>query len=213
MTFDINWWWEFQKEIELQFNFTRRREEVSTHLSSRYFFDHKLIDFLLEGKDLVIIGAGITPLVDIPRNILLAADGAVKACFERDVVPDLIITDMDGYMSDIKWAYDNGSKIIIHVHGDNMTRFAEYSTVINPVCVTSAYPSPFTSCWGGFTDGDRAVMMALALNCNSVKLVGFDFDKVGQYSGEYSSQKLEKLKWARKIINACMKRSQKVSFL
>ena len=53
----------------------------------------------------------------------------------------------------------------------------------------------------------------LILNCNSVKLVGFDFDKVGKYTGEYSSQKLEKLKWARKIINACMKRSQKVSFL
>ena len=67
-----------------------------------------------------------------------------------------------------------------------------------------------TSCWGGFTDGDRALMMCLSLDCKSVRLIGFDFDKIGLYSGNFSPKKLKKLEWARKIIEECGKRSNKI---
>jgi len=213
LAFDINWWWKFQSHIESDFDFSKIRETVSTKLSSRYFTINGPLNNFFQNQAVAIVGAGITDSDKIPNEVIVAADGAVKACLERDVLPDIIVTDMDGYIADIKWAHENGSKIILHVHGDNLTRFADYSPVVHPICVTSAYPSAYTSCWGGFTDGDRALMMVLSLNCKSAKLVGFDFEKIGNYSGEYSSRKLQKLKWAKKIIDECIKRSEKVSFI
>jgi uncharacterized Rossmann fold enzyme len=54
-------------------------------------------------------------------------------------------------------------------------------------------------------------MMALSLGCKSVQLIGFDFSKIGDYSGKYSPRKLEKLAWAEKIVTECMQRSNSVS--
>ena len=87
-----------------------------------------------------------------------------------------------------------------------------YSNQINPECITTTYPSPHTSCWGGFTDGDRSVMMCLSLGSKSVKLVGFNFEEVGTFTGEYSPRKLEKLQWAKKIINECQQRSSSIIY-
>ncbi|MCH2432364.1 MAG: hypothetical protein MK206_05165, partial [Candidatus Poseidoniia archaeon] len=123
-----------------------------------------------------------------------------------------VISDLDGYIPDILWASQNGSKIIIHAHGDNLARVSLYSNQINPECITTTYPSPHTSCWGGFTDGDRSVMMCLSLGSKSVKLVGFNFEEVGTFTGEYSPRKLEKLQWAKKIINECQQRSSSIIY-
>ena len=210
MTFDIDWWWKYQKDIETQFSFSKVREQLAVNLSLRYFKSNNHLGQLLYQKEAVIVGAGITDQEAVPVGTVIAADGAVKACLQRDIVPDFVVTDMDGYISDLKYAFDNGCKVIIHIHGDNLSRFPDYSSVIEPVCITSAYPSSSTSCWGGFTDGDRALMMSLSLDCKSVRLVGFDFSKIGLYSGNFSPKKLEKLEWARKIIEECSKRSNKI---
>tara|TARA_Y100001960_G_scaffold84830_1_gene90644 strand:- start:1873 stop:2508 length:636 start_codon:yes stop_codon:yes gene_type:complete len=210
LTFDIDWWWKYQKDIETQFSFSKVREQLAVNLSLRYFKSNNHLGQLLYQKEAVIVGAGITDQEAVPVGTVIAADGAVKACLQRDIVPDFVVTDMDGYISDLKYAFDNGCKVIIHIHGDNLSRFPDYSSVIEPVCITSAYPSSSTSCWGGFTDGDRALMMSLSLGCKSVRLVGFDFDKIGLYSGNFSPKKLEKLEWARKIIEECSKRSNKI---
>jgi len=210
LTFDIDWWWKYQKDIETQFSFSKVREQLAVNLSLRYFKSNNHLGQLLYQKEAVIVGAGITDQEAVPVGTVIAADGAVKACLQRDIVPDFVVTDMDGYISDLKYAFDNGCKVIIHIHGDNLSRFPDYSSVIEPVCITSAYPSSSTSCWGGFTDGDRALMMSLSLDCKSVRLVGFDFDKIGLYSGNFSPKKLEKLEWARKIIEECSKRSNKI---
>ena len=210
MTFDIEWWWKYQKDIEAQFSFSKVREQLAVKLSSRYFKSNNDLGQLLYQQDVVIVGAGITNQESIPERTVIAADGAVKACLQRDIIPDFVVTDMDGYISDLKYAFDNGCKVIIHIHGDNLSRFPDYSSIIEPICITSAYPSALTSCWGGFTDGDRALMMCLSLDCKSVRLIGFDFDKIGLYSGNFSPKKLKKLKWARKIIEECGKRSNKI---
>jgi hypothetical protein len=41
-------------------------------------------------------------------------------------------------------------------------------------------------------------------------MVGFDYKIIGAYSGDYSPRKLEKLSWAKKIVEACRKRSNKI---
>ncbi len=212
MAFDIEWWWNFQYRIELQFGFSRIREDVASRFASRIFTQKGDISNHIKGRDLVIVGAGINSFTDIPESDLLVADGALRACLERGTIPEFIVTDLDGYISDLIWASEHGSKVIMHSHGDNLAALYRYSSYIRPICVTSTYPSTGTSCWGGFTDGDRALMMALSLGCKSVQLIGFDFSRIGDYSGKYSPRKLEKLAWAKKIVTECMQRSSSVSF-
>ena len=212
MTFDIDWWWKFQDQINTQFNFSRTREEVATRMLSHFNFSKSVISDYFRGRDFVLIGAAINQSSSIPNSSLIVADGALRACLQRNIIPELIISDLDGYIPDIIWATQNGSKIIVHAHGDNISRVHQYSAKLNPICMTSTYPSDSTFCWGGFTDGDRATMMSLSLGCASIKLLGFDFNKVGSFSGEYSPRKMEKLVWAQRIINECKRRSYRVSY-
>ena len=212
MTFDIDWWWKFQDQINKQFNFSRTREEVATRMLSHLNFSKTAISDYFRDRDLVLIGAAINQSFSIPNSSLIVADGALRACLQRDIIPELIISDLDGYIPDIIWATQNGSKIIVHAHGDNISRVHQYSAKLNPICMTSTYPSDSTFCWGGFTDGDRATMMSLSLGCASIKLLGFDFNKVGSFSGEYSPRKMEKLVWAQRIIDECKRRSNRVSY-
>ena len=212
MTFEIDWWWKFQDEINSQFNFSEVREEIAARLVSRLNYTKSSLQPSFVNREFVLVGAGLTESDTLPENNLIVADGALRGCLDRDIVPEWVISDLDGYISDILWASQNGSKIIIHAHGDNLSRVSLYSNRINPECITTTYPSSHASCWGGFTDGDRSVMMCLSLGSKSVKLVGFNFEEVGTFTGEYSPRKLEKLQWAKKIINECQQRSSSIIY-
>ena len=210
MTFDIDWWWSFQEEISEQFDFSKDREAVASRLISNVKHNSFSIRKRIEDKDLILVGAGLQKDTDIPSSNVIVADGALRACLERNIIPSLIVTDLDGYIPDILWARKQGSEIILHAHGDNIARVFQYLSDINPNCITTTYPSVSSNCWGGFTDGDRALMMSLSLNCNTIKMIGFDYNIIGNYSGDYSPRKLEKLRWAQKIIETCMEKSNKV---
>lgn len=210
MTFDIDWWWSLQEEISEQFSFSKDRESVASNLVSNSKSNISLIRKRIENKDLILVGAGIQEDTDIPNSNVIVADGALRACSERNIIPSIVITDLDGYIPEILLASKQGSEIIVHAHGDNIARVFQYLPEINPSCITTTYPSTSNQCWGGFTDGDRALMMSLSLNCKTVKMVGFDYSVVGDYSGDYSPRKLEKLAWARKIVEACADRTSKI---
>ena len=162
------------------------------------------------GKNLFLLGAGLKKETKIPNKNVIVADGALRACLQQGITPSIVVTDLDGYIPDILYASEKGSEIVLHAHGDNMARVFQYILELGPNCITTTYPSTSSSCWGGFTDGDRALMMTLSLNCNTVKMVGFDYKIIGAYSGDYSPRKLEKLSWANKIVEACRKRSNKI---
>jgi len=210
LTFDIEWWWGFQEEISEQFDFSKDREEVAARLVSDTKQKISLIKERIEDKDLILLGAGLKKETIIPNKNVIVADGALRACLEQGITPSIVVTDLDGYIPDILYASEKGSEIVLHAHGDNMARVFQYILELGPNCITTTYPSASSSCWGGFTDGDRALMMTLSLNCNTVKMVGFDYKIIGAYSGDYSPRKLEKLSWAKKIVEACRKRSNKI---
>lgn len=210
MTFDIEWWWSFQEEISEQFDFSKFREEAAARLVSNTKQNISLIKERIEGNNLILVGAGLKNDTKIPNKNIIVADGALRACLEQDITPSIVVTDLDGYIPDILCAREKGSEIVLHAHGDNIARVFQYILEIDPNCITTTYPSVTSSCWGGFTDGDRALMMSLSLNCNTVKMMGFDYKIIGDYSGDYSPRKLEKLFWAKKIVEACRKRSNKI---
>ena len=159
------------------------------------------------------MGAGISEKEVIPDGIKIAADGAVSACLERNIIPDIIVTDLDGNLPEMVWANKKGSKIVVHAHGDNLSRLFEFSSEIQAISLTTTYPYSGTNCWGGFTDGDRSLMMSLGLGAGLVNLIGFNFDKIGPYSGDFSPRKIQKLSWAHKIVNECDERTGKVKIL
>ena len=213
MSFAIDWWWPLQEEINTEFGFSRSREEVSSRLISRLYKPKgNLSSFILNNK-VTIVGAGISEKEIIPDGIRIAADGAVSACLERNIIPDIIVTDLDGNLPEMVWANKNGSKIVVHAHGDNFSRLFEFSSEIQAISLTTTYPYSGTNCWGGFTDGDRSLMMSLGLGAKSVNLIGFNFDKIGPYSGDFSFRKIQKLSWALRIVNECDERSGKVKII
>ena len=213
MSFTIDWWWPLQEEINSQFGFSKSREEVSSRLISRLYEPRGDISKLLSDNLVTIVGAGITDKDNIPKGVLIAADGAVSACLERNLIPYIIVTDLDGNLPEMVWANKKGSKMVIHAHGDNLSRLFEFSSEIQAISLTTTYPSSATECWGGFTDGDRSLMMSLAMGSDVVSLVGFNFEKVGDYTGKFSPKKLQKLSWARKIVNMCKQKTGKVQII
>ena len=213
MSFAIDWWWPLQEEINTEFGFSRSREEVSSRLISRLYKPKgNLSSFILNNK-VTIVGAGISEKEIIPDGIRIAADGAVSACLERNIIPDIIVTDLDGNLPEMVWANKKGSKIVVHAHGDNFSILFEFSSEIQAISLTTTYPYSGTNCWGGFTDGDRSLMMSLGLGAKSVNLIGFNFDKIGPYSGDFSFRKIQKLSWALRIVNECDERSGKVKII
>ena len=213
MSFAIDWWWPLQEEINSQFGFSKSREEVSSRLISRLYKPRGNLSKLLSDNLVTIVGAGITDNDEIPQGVLIAADGAVSACLERNLIPDIIVTDLDGNLPEMVWANKQGSKMVVHAHGDNLSRIFEFSSEIQAISLTTTYPSSTTECWGGFTDGDRSLMMSLSMGSSIVSLVGFNFQKVGEYTGSYSPKKLQKLSWARKIVVLCQEKTGKVQII
>ena len=66
MTFETDWWWSYQDQINKQFLFSRIREDVAACLVSRLKFTNNSIKSSFENKDLVIVGAALTESTIIP---------------------------------------------------------------------------------------------------------------------------------------------------
>ena len=116
--------------------------------------------------------------------VLVAADGATTALIEERLSPDIIATDLDGNLDDILIANLRGANIVIHAHGDNIDKIASLTPFFTSVLgTTQAQPVGNLYNFGGFTDGDRALFLAVALGAEEIILAGMDFgDVVTKYS-------------------------------
>ena len=118
---------------------------------------------------------------------LIASDGATSALLEHGIMPDIIVTDLDGRFEDIKRANELGAYVIVHAHGDNMDKLEAYVPELKNVLGTcQTEPMDIVYNFGGFTDGDRAVFLAEELGAKKIFLIGFDFGEiVGKWSKPY----------------------------
>ncbi|HDZ35769.1 MAG TPA: DUF115 domain-containing protein [Thermococcus sp.] len=121
---------------------------------------------------------------DFSDGTLIAADGATSALLEAGLVPDIIVTDLDGRVPDIKIANDRGAFLAVHAHGDNIDKLTAYVPLFSRVLgTTQTEPLDIVYNFGGFTDGDRAAFLAERLGAIEIVLVGFDFgNTVGRWS-------------------------------
>jgi len=141
------------------------------------------------GKKVYVFGAGPSLELalkefDFSDGTLITADGATTALLDAGLLPDVIVTDLDGRIPDIKLANDKGAFLVVHAHGDNVDKLTSYVPFLSRILgTTQAEPLDIIYNFGGFTDGDRAVFLAEELGAEEIVLVGFDFGGVvGKWS-------------------------------
>ena len=202
-------WEPFYLALLEDFGFSIKRDEEAAKLLSELL--HGLENWLHEagarvrGRDVVVFGNA--PTLDRELDglqekdaVFLAADGATTVLLKRGIVPDIIVTDLDGPFPDILRANQEGSIVVVHAHGDNLDALQRYVPQLKRVIGTAqCRPPPGLYNFGGFTDGDRCVFLARELGAASIKLVGFDFD-----DESVTPRKRRKLIWAKRLIELAM---------
>jgi hypothetical protein len=132
--------------------------------------------------------------------VFLAADGATAVLLRRGILPDIIVTDLDGSFPDILKANREGSIAVVHAHGDNLDALSRYVPQLDGVIGTAqCRPPEGLYNFGGFTDGDRCVFLAKELGAASIKLVGFDYE-----DDSVTPRKRRKLAWAKRLIDLAL---------
>ena len=192
-------WEKYYTEILDDFGFSRENDEKSARLLDEILSEEgcltldELGEFTCFSDKFIIFGAGpslkehVTFLKEncnLKDYVLLAADGATTALVDEKIAPDIIATDLDGNLDDILIANFRGANIVIHAHGDNIEKIAQLTPFFTSILgTTQSQPIGNLYNFGGFTDGDRALFLAVALGASQITLAGMDFgDTVTRYS-------------------------------
>lgn len=164
----------------------------------------------LRGREVVVVGlaprGGAPPLWRLPASpqppALVAADGATARCLDAGLVPDVIVTDLDGPVASEVAASARGAIVLVHAHGDNREALERWVPEFTGAVFGSWAGPPSLELLnvGGFTDGDRAVFLAEHVGARRILLWGFDFEAVDETGPDSRTQKLAKLGWARELI-------------
>jgi len=211
MRFDV--WEPIYQQILDDFGFSRGRDEEAAGLLSRLLREpeRSLEDAfrLVCGHTVVICGNGPSLAQGLDElsgqnHIFIAADGATEVLLNRSIVPQIVVTDLDGPFYAILQANKFGSIIVVHAHGDNIDATLKYVPQLNDVIgTTQSRPLKNVYNFGGFTDGDRCVFLAKHLGASEIKLVGFDYDDEC-----VTPRKRKKLLWAKRLIEIALSEDQ-----
>lgn len=229
----MNWldWKKNYYQIIAQLGFDADADEQSAHLLETYLANlpstkkeyilHKLKTILK--KPVIIAGAGpsleedVTALFSTETMLnfpTIAVDGATTLFSQKNIIPSIVITDLDGDLTAIIWAIENGALTLIHAHGDNQHQISQFIRQHDEIIIrndvwgtTQCNPGQTLLNFGGFTDGDRAIFLAIHFQSPLIGLIGFDFGtKIGKYSTlnspikKLESKKLKKFRIALDLI-------------
>jgi uncharacterized Rossmann fold enzyme len=164
----------------------------------------------LVDREVVVVGlapeAGAPPLSRLPSTprspAVVAADGATERCLAAGIVPEIVVTDLDGPVPAEVAANARGSLVLIHAHGDNRPALRTWVPQFPGALAGSWAGAPRTGLvnFGGFTDGDRGAFLAEASRASRVLLFGFDFHRVTETDPVSEARKRSKLRWAERLI-------------
>ena len=147
------------------------------------------------------------------EGFVVAADSATSVLLEASVLPDMIVTDLDGFVEDQIDANSRGSMVFVHAHGDNMRMLGQYVPKFTGRLVGTCQcpPVPGLFNFGGFTDGDRAACICAELGAKDISLVGFDFYRPSEKAGKSRSIKARKLLWAKVVLEQLVSQGVRVT--
>jgi uncharacterized Rossmann fold enzyme len=213
---DRSKWYQWYNYIKLKLNLSFELDQKATDiLSSLLSENHNSIESLYDlsrnYSKAIVVGAG--PSLEKSHSILkqvkdcliVSANGATSFLLRCKIIPNIIVTDLDGLMKDIIEANRNGSMVVVHAHGDNIEKLLKYVSILSrPLGSTQVEPKPYVYNFGGFTDGDRGVFILKALGLRIIGMVGMDLGRrIGKYSKKVKIDKrvkIAKLEIAAKLL-------------
>ncbi|MEM0118578.1 MAG: 6-hydroxymethylpterin diphosphokinase MptE-like protein [Conexivisphaerales archaeon] len=219
-------WEKIYQQIASDLGLQRQRDELAADIMQSLMEKRKetkpeRLEMILKDKMAFVFGAGPSLRSDaetfaairineMSNVVVVAADGATECLMGYGVRPDVIVTDLDGNIKYIEEASREGALLVIHAHGDNIHLLEEYVTRFEGevLATTQVSERRLVHNFGGFTDGDRAAIIAARFGARSIVLAGMDFgDTVGRYSKPYLNEekradmkKLKKLKWGKRLL-------------
>lgn len=199
-------------EIMRDFGFSRERDEEAGRLLSD-LLSARQEDCLGEASRIVcncaVVVCGNAPnlsmqlegFLPLSKNYkFIAADGATSVLLAAGIIPQIIVTDLDGNIENIVKANQMGSIVVVHAHGDNLDKIREYVPQLTKILATTqSRPLQGLHNFGGFTDGDRCVFLAKNLGASQIELIGFDFE-----DRSVTPRKSKKLAWAKQLVNMAL---------
>lgn len=209
-------WFPYYQEIRQQFGYSTEKDQEAakllSHMTRRKALDLKVLRKKIQGKKVLVIGAGVDLEASIPyikrnRNFTkIVANGAVQAVLEHKIKPDIVVTDLDGNPLFLKKADKLGAIMVVHAHGDNISLMNRLVPKFRHVIgSTQVMPMYNVYNFGGFTDGDRSVFLAEELGADQIILVGMDLgNEIGRYYSKSTVQdpesKRAKMKAAKRLL-------------
>jgi len=107
----ISGWREKYSDILKEFKYSEKKDIESAALLDSILkksnVNEKIIN-LVKGKTVFVIGSGPSLLSAVPKlknfkkSIKIAADSSIKHLVENGIIPDIVITDLDGDENTLK---------------------------------------------------------------------------------------------------------------
>lgn len=192
------------------FGFDRSEDEMNVRILKMVTVNSDLIDDdefgECFGDEVTVFGNAPCLESDIDSKgfagTLVASGSSVGRLLDRGIRPDVVVTDLDGDIDSQIEASAKGAVTAIHAHGDNGDLIRMYAGSFKGriLLTTQSTPENTVYDFGGFTDGDRAVCMAVHFGARRIHLRGFDYDDPMPKDGNDPSVKKRKLAWAERII-------------
>ncbi len=175
---------------------------------------------LIESRDICIAGgsASLAHFVDKLHSCdtIVGVDGATALLVRHGLYPQIVVSDLDGAWSAIISAARQGSVLVIHIHGDNYQYATQFVLSNHLPRVILSHQCPGLGSYSvfipGFTDGERALGLALLCSPRSIVLYGMrTWEEVGHWSKPWLKNntkpwplKARKLRIAELIIRLLM---------
>ena len=212
MNFTLDDWLPWYNKILETFGYDQCGDQLATDLLSVLLEERAghvaELRKLIENRPVLVFGAGPSLEEDLrevmkegllQKTVTVVADGATTAFLQiSGTAPNVIVTDLDGIISDIVYAHNLGGIVVIHAHGDNIDKLKKYVPAFSKaIGSTQVHPRSNVYNFLGFTDGDRAVFLAAGMGAKLIALAGMDF---GYTVGKYSKKQVVSIEVKRKKL-------------
>lgn len=201
--------WEPDYELILQdFGYSRKDDEraareLAVLASAKPQCDDVCLTGMFGKCATVVAGPPLAgQMTELIKGTTISVGIGTALLLKDGIVPDFVVTDLDGDVPTDLEANRRGSVLVVHAHGDNIGALHQYIPSVQGRLVMTTQSEPFGEVhdYGGFTDGDRAVALAAHFGALNIRLIGFDLLHPRPKVGTSSETKAKKLRWAGKLI-------------
>src|SRR3989442_10123092 len=153
-------WEPFYEEILKDFGFSREKDEAVAVELDKLLGGNRVPDSslrkIIRGKEVTVAGNGpnLGQEIGEARGGFIAADEATSVALEKGLLPAILVTDLDGTVTDQVKANSEGTIPVIHGHGDNGPAVRQWAPPVSAATVGTTQSTPLRSPpeFRGFTD-------------------------------------------------------------